>query len=442
MRDLAIRAEGLGKRYTIGERWGLGQWLMRALRRAPDGRRRDPAVARAGRTTIWAVRDISFDVRQGEVVGVVGRNGAGKSTLLKLLSRIVRPDAGTAQIHGRVGSLLEVGTGFHPELTGRDNVFLNGAILGMRKLEIARKFDEIVAFAGVEPFIDTPVKHYSSGMYVRLAFAVAAHLEPEVLLVDEVLAVGDAAFQTRCLQRLGEVSEGGRTVLFVSHNMAAVNRLCSRTLWIDEGRVKLDGKSDEVISQYLMTGAVVGGERVWAGGVANAGVTELRLRALRIRNASGAVSAMIDVRQPFAFEIEYEVMRPLPSCRVGVIVETADGIVVVTAYDADDPRHAGPRLPGVFTSCCTIPGELLNPGRFVVSLNAGIFQVKNLALLERVLAFEIVDGHGVGAQAGEGRVRRGVIRPRFEWRVQPALDDASPIVAGGGRRAPAAGDRR
>jgi lipopolysaccharide transport system ATP-binding protein len=251
MSDIAIRVENLSKRYTIG----VARQRYHTLRdQLADGltslfRRNGHPVP--GDNTTWALQDVSFDVRQGEVVSIIGRNGAGKSTLLKILTRITEPTEGRVEIHGRVGSLLEVGTGFHPELTGRENIYFNGAILGMRKAEIDRKFDEIVAFAEVEKFIDTPVKRYSSGMSVRLAFAVAAHLEPEILLVDEVLAVGDAAFQQKCLGKMGDVAQGGRTILFVSHNMAAVATLTHRSIWIDYGKIKAIGSTQEVIEAYL-----------------------------------------------------------------------------------------------------------------------------------------------------------------------------------------------
>src|SRR6202451_4306307 len=249
MTESVIHVEGLGKRYRVGEReryFALRDVLARALR-APFRCN----SARRPVDYLWALRDVSVDVRQGEVVGRIGGNGAGKTTLLKLLSRITRPTAGFAEIHGRVGSLLEVGTGFHPELTGRENVYLSGAILGMKKAEIVKKFDEIVAFAEVERFLDTPLKHYSTGMQMRLAFAVAAHLEPEILLVDEVLAVGDAAFQKKCLGKMGEVSRQGRTIIFVSHNMTALRSLCTRAVWIDGGHVTETGDAGGVIDHYL-----------------------------------------------------------------------------------------------------------------------------------------------------------------------------------------------
>src|SRR3990167_6101413 len=269
MSDIAIRVEGLGKLYRIGKREryytlrdSLAQSLVAPFRRlfqTGDGRQTTAASSVLGprssvngrATTIWALRDVSFEIKQGEVVGVIGRNGAGKSTLLKILSRITEPTEGYAEIHGRVGSLLEVGTGFHPELTGRENIYLNGAILGMKKREIERKFDEIVAFAEVEKFIDTPVKHYSSGMYVRLAFAVAAHLEPEILLVDEVLSVGDAAFQKKCLGKMGDVAKEGRTVLFVSHNMGAISSLCNKTIYLADGQIRATGPTEKIVTDYL-----------------------------------------------------------------------------------------------------------------------------------------------------------------------------------------------
>ena len=258
MSEYVIRAEGLSKRYRIGARQGRYPTLRDSLtsavaaqfRAAKSGFKRNGTQS-AGGDHIWAIRDVSFSIRPGEVIGVVGRNGSGKSTLLKLLSRITEPTIGWAEIYGRVGSLLEVGTGFHPELTGRENIFLNGAILGMRRREIERQFDEIVEFAEVAKFIDTPVKHYSSGMYLRLAFGVAAHLDPEILLVDEVLAVGDAEFQKKCLRKIKEVGRGGRTILLVSHNMAAVTRLCPRALLLDSGRVVAHGQSQEVVDQYV-----------------------------------------------------------------------------------------------------------------------------------------------------------------------------------------------
>jgi lipopolysaccharide transport system ATP-binding protein len=253
MGDIAIRVQNLSKQYRIGEAQPRYKTLRETLvstskRLLPSNPKR---ITQVPETTIWALNDVSFDIRQGEVVGIIGRNGAGKSTLLKVLAHITNPTKGRVEIHGRVGSLLEVGTGFHNELTGRENIYLNGAILGMKKVEIERKFDEIVAFAEIEKFLDTPVKHYSSGMYMRLAFAVAAHLEPEILLVDEVLAVGDAEFQKKCLGKMGDVVHEGRTVLFVSHNMAAVQKLCKTTILLGQGIIKQFCETNEATTTYL-----------------------------------------------------------------------------------------------------------------------------------------------------------------------------------------------
>ncbi|MGH9901699.1 MAG: ABC transporter ATP-binding protein, partial [Pyrinomonadaceae bacterium] len=290
-----IKVENLGKQYRIGAARAhyatLRDSLMGAVR-APL--QRWQRGGRRAADTFWAVKDINFEINQGEVVGIIGRNGAGKSTLLKILSRIVEPTTGGVDLYGRVGSLLEVGTGFHPELTGRENIFLNGAILGMRKAEIERKFDEIVAFAEVEKFIDTPVKYYSSGMYVRLAFAVAAHLEPEILIVDEVLAVGDAAFQKKCLGKMSDVAKRGRTVLFVSHNMVAVRALCGRALRLHEGCLAEDGPAAQVVSRYLGSGRISQAEVVWADPKRAPGNEVFRIRSVRLRDVNGAITGEVN----------------------------------------------------------------------------------------------------------------------------------------------------
>ncbi len=427
MSDIAIRVENLSKRYRIGQRErykALRDTLtdalyapFRAVASVLKGRR-SASGGSPSNNFIWALKDVSFEVKRGEVVGIIGRNGAGKTTLLKVLSRITEPTEGYAEIHGRVGSLLEVGTGFHPELTGRENIYLNGAILGMRKAEIDRKFDEIVAFAEVEKFIDTPVKHYSSGMYVRLAFAVAAHLEPEILLVDEVLAVGDAAFQKKCLGKMGDVAKEGRTVLFVSHNMGAITRLCGRTLWIDEGCLRMNGPTEHVVSHYLTSDVSLDGQRVWEEGIANPGVDEFKIRAIRIRDNNGEITGILDVRKPFWIEIEYDIQKHLPSCRVGLRIATADGIAVFATYDADQEEYAGGRKEGRFVSKCQIPGNLLSPNRYLLSVNAGIVNVKNLALLENVLSFDIEDVGAVGSHLSSKRA--GIIRPKLKWYRQEA----------------------
>src|SRR5438094_366500 len=303
MSDVAIRVAGLGKQYQIGGdrkpyktiRESLTDTVLGPLRRLRAGLSAD---AVNGEQAFWALKDVSFEVNRGEVVGIIGRNGAGKSTLLKILSRITEPTEGEVEIAGRVGSLLEVGTGFHPELTGRENVYLNGAILGMKRSEIDRKFDEIVAFSEIEKFLETPVKHYSSGMYTRLAFAVAAHLEPEILLVDEVLAVGDARFQKKCLNKMHDVGHQGRTVLFVSHNMPAITRLCARTILLDEGSVLHDGPSHQVVSAYLNSGLGTTAAREWPDPAKAPGGEVARLRAVRVRTEEGRITDVVDIRRP------------------------------------------------------------------------------------------------------------------------------------------------
>src|SRR5437588_6981845 len=296
MEPVVVRVENVGKRYRIGAlpagymtfREALGDALAAPLRRlrGANGSRHE---------TLWALSDVNLEVRRGEMLGVIGHNGAGKSTLLKLLSRITRPTAGEGEIYGRVGSLLDVGTGFHPDLTGRENVFLNGAILGMRKAEIETKFDDIVAFSELEKFIETPVKFYSSGMYVRLAFSVAAHLEPEILIMDEVLAVGDAAFQQKCLDKMHEIRQQGRTIFFVSHNMPAVTRLCRRVLLMQQGQITADGAAQEVVNTYLSSSWNIGAERVWTNEEAP-GNAVVRLRRVRACNEAGETTAVADIR--------------------------------------------------------------------------------------------------------------------------------------------------
>lgn len=421
MSDVAIRVDDIHKRYHVGARLERHRTLSSLLHGtlASPWRRfrkvlRGEAAGGAEVTEVFqALNGVTFDVTHGEVVGIIGRNGAGKSTLLKILSRITEPSAGFIEIEGRVGSLLEVGTGFHPELTGGENIFLNGAILGMSRAEIEQKFAEIVAFAEIDKFIETPVKHYSSGMHVRLAFAVAAHLEPEIMLVDEVLAVGDAEFQHKCLGKMGSVAQSGRTILFVSHNMAAINRLCSRALWIDSGRIIADGSPSEIVSKYLASGSTLSGERIWENGFSNPGIAQFALDSIRVTNGAGESTGQLDAHKPFHVELRYRVLDRLPSCRVGVIVRTADGTTVFDAYDSDDMRYATSRQPGTYTSRCTIPGKLLSPARYFISVNAGVPRVANLAFVEAALAVDVVDTGAVGSHMVVART--GIIRPELEW---------------------------
>ena len=305
--SVAIVTEGLSKMYRIGELHGaygtLRDSLAATLRRVG---RRD---RRPHYEEIWALRDISLEIREGEVLGIIGHNGAGKSTLLKILTQITTPTTGRAEIRGRVGSLLEVGTGFHPELTGRENVFLNGAVLGMKRREIQGKFRDIVEFAGVEQFIDTPVKRYSSGMSVRLAFAVAAHLEPEILLVDEVLAVGDAEFQRRCLGRMDDLGQSGRTIVFVSHQMQAVAQLCERAVLLDHGTVVQDGPSNDIVARYLQSVGGGGSAHIWHDLESAPGNDIVRMRSVRVVDETGDVVSAVDVRRPVGVEISFRVLR-------------------------------------------------------------------------------------------------------------------------------------
>jgi lipopolysaccharide transport system ATP-binding protein len=349
-------------------------------------------------------------------VGIIGRNGSGKSTLLKILSRITAPTEGRAEIHGRVGSLLEVGTGFHPELTGRENIYLNGAVIGIKKAEVARKFNEIVAFSEIEKFLDTPVKRYSSGMYVRLAFAVAAHLEPEILIVDEVLAVGDAQFQKKCLGKMSKVSKEGRTVLFVSHNMGAVNRLCSRSMWLDKGQLEMSGPTEEVVAAYLSMGSAMNGEIRWDDEQDAPGNDCIRLRAVRIRNSSGEVSSTLDTEHPFYVEVDYSVKESLSGARVGISLVTSDGTLVFVTGDTDGALDLlRTREPGMHRSRCRIPGGLLNSGQYSVSVAADIPMREVLFLCENVLPFHMEMVKGPGSEIQDGR--KGIIRPKLDWEV-------------------------
>jgi lipopolysaccharide transport system ATP-binding protein len=367
---------------------------------------------------------VSFAVKRGELLGLIGRNGAGKSTLLKILARITEPTTGRAELNGRVGSLLEVGTGFDRELTGRENVFLSGAILGMRRAEIRRKFDEIVAFAEVERFIDTPIKRYSSGMYLRLAFAVAAHLEPEILLVDEVLAVGDAAFQKKCLGKMTEVVGQGRTILFVSHNMAAVTHLCRKALWLDGGHIVALDAVEGVVARYLAAGVQEQGEVTFPDTVPGApGSDYLRLRAVRIRNAVGQVTTSLDLRQPFHIEVEYRVLKRSTSLRVGIRLITPDGVNLVSTTDVDDAPDRVVREPGTYVSRCTLPGNFLNHQQYFVSVGSDTPMVQSHLFLDRLLTFHVEQTGGAGGSVPDGRI--GLLRMALPWEIERMEGDVA-----------------
>ena len=413
-----IKVESLSKQYRIGGVNNTYSTLRDALAtaaRAPLERLRGNRNHDAN--TIWALKDVSFDVLPGEVIGIIGRNGAGKSTLLKILSRITEPTSGRLEIYGRSVSLLEVGTGFHPELTGRENTYLNGAILGMAKSEIKRKFDEIVAFAEIEKFIDTPVKFYSSGMYVRLAFAVAAHLEPDILVLDEVLAVGDTAFQQKCLGKMREVSSHGRTVLLVSHGMATVGQLCKRTIWLDEGRIKEFGSSDTVIQSYLNSQKPMAAEFTRDESEVER-TSSVFILGVRVRNSENQNASIIDAKRPFSIELEYRVTNRTLAW-VGFSISARDGADVLAATDGDIDKYASiPREPGVYTSICYIPEGLFNARQYQLSCFAARTvggRVEILDHLENVIAFGVENPSGVGAYMPKSRV--GVISPRLDWEM-------------------------
>jgi lipopolysaccharide transport system ATP-binding protein len=416
---IAIEAHELSKRYRIGQMQAAYGTLRDSLSRA--GRRlAGDAGPRHKREEIWALRDVSFDVQQGEVLGLIGRNGAGKSTLLKLLTRITAPTSGHAVIRGRVGSLLEVGTGFNPELTGRENVFLNGSILGMKRREIQRKMSDIVEFSGVEKFLDTPVKRYSSGMYVRLAFSVAAHLEPEILLVDEVLAVGDAEFQQRCLGRMEDFSGTGRTVIFVSHNMQAVNQLCNRTIWLDEGSVMEDGDPSTVVTHYMQQSHAAGAQVTFPDDESAPGDDLVRLLSVRVVDGDGDTVETVDVRDAVGIEIRFRVLREGPPVFAKIRVVEPRGTAAFNALDTE--RHAEESAgPGVYASTAWIPANLLTEG--TTKVDAAVCTLHAPKLLQRAARYDAVSftifdpGDGDSARGRFTGQLSGAVRPLLEWTV-------------------------
>jgi len=429
MSDIAIRVDNLSKLYKIGTlrskhdtlRDRINDLLFNPFKKLAKVAKaqRNPIIRSTSFSSddhIWALKDVSFEVNRGEVIGIIGRNGAGKTTLLKILSRITEPTQGHADIRGRVGSLLEVGTGFHPELTGRENIYLNGAILGMRRAEIDRRFDEIVAFGEIDKFLDTPVKRYSSGMYVRLAFAVAAHLEPEILLVDEVLAVGDAAFQKKCLGKMGDVAKEGRTVLFVSHNMAAVQRLCERVVLLNEGKIVVDGVAERVIAAYLQSGPDIPPERVWHDIYEAPGDDVIRLRAVRVRDKDGAVVERIDIRRPVGIEVEYWNLQADHGVSAVVHFWNEEGIHLFGSSDF----NREPRPKGVVKCVCWIPGNFLAEGCIIASVFVVSFTPTLVYYAEArdVVSFEVVDNStGDGARGPTSGRWPGLVRPLLEWEV-------------------------
>lgn len=430
MNDLAIRVEGLSKKYRIGGRHEGYRTLRETLtdavvspfRKAGKllrGQAPSPVLgamrfAPCDKGDFWALKDISFEVKQGEVVGIIGRNGAGKSTLLKILSRITEPTEGYVDIYGRVGSLLEVGTGFHSELTGRENIFLNGAILGMKKLEINQKFDEIVAFAEVEKFIDTPVKHYSTGMYLRLAFAVAAHLEPEILLVDEVLAVGDAQFQKKCLGKMGDVAKEGRTVLFVSHNMEAVENLCSSAILLNNGKILFSGTIQETVRYYISQSLSSQHFVEWKDLAQAPGNDRARLVKAEVR-AFNKNPAVFYSDAPFEFEfIFFNNLSGSNNLDVTYHLVNERGILVYVGSTAYSRKEYFPR--GLIKAICHVPAHLLNEGTYTINRFLLVKDRGHIVYEHRdLLTFDVVNrGSGDFGWVGQ---KEGVIKPNLEWEL-------------------------
>jgi lipopolysaccharide transport system ATP-binding protein len=415
LNETAIEVEKLSKRYRIGATVSyktLRESLVNAFW-APFRRTR-PSEESPGEsekpTHIWALKDVSFKIMRGQAVGVIGANGSGKSTLLKILSRITRPTEGHATIFGRVASLLEVGTGFHPELTGRENIQLNAAVLGMKNVEVKRKFGSIVDFAGdsVKRFIDTPVKRYSSGMYVRLAFAIAAHLDPDVLLVDEVLAVGDAAFQEKCLGKMGDITKEGRTIIFVSHNMNAVLQLCSRTILLESGKAVDDGDTAQVIPHYLKSLPVPMGEVVFEPHSGSKGVNILKAY---VTNGKGEASSFVPYTEPFCIVIEYEVDSPVKGLRIGFRLHNVHSVAILhTATSDGNLPEDLVGTPGRHRALAWIPGAWLAPGRYYAELGAWSPAVGHHQHVQSAFGFDILgaDTEGLGSE---------VLRPILEWKI-------------------------
>lgn len=423
----AISVNNLGKQYKIGAaetkfRYNMLRDVIVDTVSAPI--RLAKAIIgksdrRLNQNFVWALKDVSFELEEGKVLGIVGRNGAGKSTLLKILSRVTEPTVGTVSVRGRVGSLLEVGTGFHPELTGRENIYMNGAILGMKRNEIDNKFDEMVEFSEVGQFIDTPVKRYSSGMYLRLAFAVAAHLEPDILVVDEVLAVGDAEFQRKCLGKMGDVAQQGRTVLFVSHNMSAILRLTQEAIVLNKGQLLKRAPTPEAVDFYLSSGQAESGERVWDVEDVPAASEPFRPVSIRIKERSGKVTDTVRSTEPVTIEWEYQLDAPVTGLRVGMYLNTMRGEYVFTAFDTDDAKQFeqfSARAAGRYVSRCEIPADFFNEGRYYLGVNASSFGVKRYFMDENAISFNVDISGAPGTQWPE--LRQGPIRPRFDWKIE------------------------
>ena len=433
MSDTVIKVENLGKKYVIGHKQ-TGQSQYKALRDVladgakAIGRYINPLSRSSSKGTtkedFWALRDVSFEIKQGDRVGIIGRNGAGKSTLLKILSRITEPTTGRIFIKGRVASLLEVGTGFHPELTGRENIYLNGAVLGMGRLEIKRKFEEIVNFAEVEQFLDTPVKRYSSGMYVRLAFAVAAHLEPEILVVDEVLAVGDAQFQKKCLGKIEEVGKSGRTVLFVSHNMSVLRSLCNNSILLSSGSLNYQGETSKAVETYLNTSIASQrkGEICWKRGEKSPGTEAMKLRSIRLIDCQFLPRESFEASEKIHIEISYDLLEAVRGMRVVLQVINAEGIIVFSSTDHSIRDNRREEI-GYYQTVCTLPSDLMNEGIYYIKIHAGCPGVRVLVKGEEFVSFKIEKSINHGSSFSEKWP--GIVAPRMKWELKKVLPSES-----------------
>jgi lipopolysaccharide transport system ATP-binding protein len=437
MPETVIKVEGLSKQYRYGvighgtlykdiESW----WARFRGKEDPNLRITEDIGPGLDGEWFWALQDISFEVQQGEVLGIIGRNGAGKSTLLKILSRVTTPTKGVAKIKGRLASLLEIGTGFHQELPGRENIYLNGAILGMTKAEIKSKFDEIVDFSGLERFIDTPVKRYSSGMYVRLAFAVAAHLEPEILLVDEVLAVGDVEFQKKCLGKMENVAKEGRTILFVSHNMAAIRSLCRRAILLDKGELLMDSTTHEVVAYYLgqnlLEGAVASAEQIESRmeGLIRRKRPFIRFREIALLDESGLPRKSFHSDEDIIVSIDFECLQPVHNLLIVVYVVDENAVPILTTLNLDDPRAAENSRglePGLYNASCILPANTFGERHFYLTVHLVHLRTEHL-LVNKILEFEVMFK---GYNSGYSFCGEGFFRPQLNWTMQAGLRQES-----------------
>ena len=435
MSTIAIRSDSISKKYRIGRTEESYRPLRDTITDAIYAPFRKITNIMSGRnsngasdaTEFWALQNVSFEIGAGETLGIIGRNGAGKSTLLKVLSRITEPTNGFAEIRGRVSSLLEVGTGFHAELTGRENIYLNGAILGMARSEINRKFDEIVAFSEVEKFIDTPVKRYSSGMYLRLAFAVAAHMDPEILIVDEVLAVGDARFQKKCLNKMEDVGHTGRTVLFVSHSMPAITRLCKRAIFLENGSIKADGPSHQVVNGYLNEGNETPASRTWTDPATAPSGELARLRGIRAITEDGTVTDVAYISQTFGVQMEFEVLEPGHILMPFHHVFNKENIEVFDAHDTDPSWLGRPRPRGRYMSTVWIPGNLLSEGTLYISSGLSRVDIAQSQFYEKdAVAIQVVENleNESLARGDWTRDMGGAVRPLFKWTTKYSANGA------------------